>query len=489
MSESDTPHLIIYDDREWVAEGLNRYTGMRRYGSLHVRGRSARDHILAALPEWARHRMITIEPGANLDDPSTALPSMRKDSGVLIISARGAALNPEALRQVVLRMHFAKTPVVDRIRNPLFVYYPKAEMLSDRWSDFREGPLHRLHEINDGAAELAGEPVLMDIGELPNLLKFIAGSTATRSFNEIRFDELTYRKRSTNKPKMRAEHDFYGLIPASMKPWMAGAFDYREEGDFAEYSMLRYHFADSAFQWVHNAWTKKDFGEFLSRALFFLESRAVREASRKEIETAAEDLFLDKVEARWRQMQADPAGAALLNSIANMPGGERNIDAFSDYLNLARTKWKLLSRGKMVIGHGDPCLSNILYDPATSTMKLIDPKGATSESELWTHSLYDYCKLSHSILGDYDFINNAIFDVSLNENANYALTLRRSAPVTYKQEFEEKVSKLQNLQMVRLGEASLFLSMLPLHLDHPRKVVAFLLRARNILDGLDISGT
>ncbi|MCA8900555.1 MAG: hypothetical protein KDA53_04835 [Hyphomonas sp.] len=484
MPKKQFPSLIIYDDREWVADGLSRYTGTRRYSSLHVRGRSARASFVDALPDGARSQVVMIEPNSNLDTPEAALPGLRKDEGVLVVSARGAVVDPGLLAQVVQRLPFSDQIVVDRLHHPLFVYYPQGELLRERWDLFRTAPLHAAPDAEPDATVLTGQPVLMDIGELDNLLAYIAGATVARSFNEVSFNDLIYRKRSTNKEKMRAEHDYYSLIPASMKPWMAGAFDYREEGETAEYSMLRYHFADSAFQWVHNAWLPDQYEAFLSRILFFLSSRPARKASGSELEAAAEGLFLTKVEERWAKLLADPKGAALINNIANTPGGDRVVGAYEDYLTLARKRWKGLSAGHLTIGHGDPCLSNILYDPATATMKLIDPRGATSEDELWTHPLYDYCKLSHSILGDYDFINTLTFDISLDDEARHKLSLLRSTPPAFKREFERQVSRVEDLASIRLGEASLFLSMLPLHLDHPRKVVAFLLRARQILDDI-----
>ena len=40
-------------------------------------------------------------------------------------------------------------------------------------------------------------------------------------------------------------------------------------------------------------------------------------------------------------------------------------------------------------------------------------------------------------------------------------------------------------QTVRLYEASLFLSMLPLHIDYPLKVFGFILNAINILEEIE----
>ena len=42
-----------------------------------------------------------------------------------------------------------------------------------------------------------------------------------------------------------------------------------------------------------------------------------------------------------------------------------------------------------------------------------------------------------------------------------------------------------DIRLIRLYEASLFLSMLPLHMDRPKKVLGFILNAIAILDSLE----
>ena len=117
---------------------------------------------------------------------------------------------------------------------------------------------------------------------------------------------------------------------------------------------------------------------------------------------------------------------------------------------------------------------------------LIDPKGATSEDELWTHPFYDFAKVSHSVLGDYDFINNGLYTIGFTEDNQLTLDIRHSNAAHLKQIFTDQLSAIgYDTRTVRLAEASLFLSMLPLHIDHPNKIVAFLLRAKSILDEIE----
>ncbi len=140
----------------------------------------------------------------------------------------------------------------------------------------------------------------------------------------------------------------------------------------------------------------------------------------------------------------------------------------------------------MSFGHGDPCFSNILYDQTHHFLKFIDPKGAVEEKQLWTHPIYDLCKISHSILGDYDFINNDLFQVSFDHNNSLKLTAGTAYNNELKSIFLNELDKRKiDVKIMRLCEASLFLSMLPLHSDHPNKVMAFILTAKKILDEVE----
>lgn len=138
-----------------------------------------------------------------------------------------------------------------------------------------------------------------------------------------------------------------------------------------------------------------------------------------------------------------------------------------------------------VIGHGDPCFANAMYNKATKMLKFIDPKGALTEEELWTDPYYDVAKLSHSVCGCYDFFNNALFDIRIDED----LTCRLDIPfdnISYVRIFRRRLEENgYDYRTVRLYEASLFLSMLPLHMDYPQKVFAFILNASNILEEIE----
>lgn len=137
--------------------------------------------------------------------------------------------------------------------------------------------------------------------------------------------------------------------------------------------------------------------------------------------------------------------------------------------------------------HGDLCLSNILYDSRSRRITLIDPRGIDHNNHPFIYGdlKYDLAKLSHSILGLYDYIvaNNFILEYKDNEEfsifdlkINYQLDTPLIQEVYKSKIFFNEYSWLDIMPITVL----LFLSMLPLHSDHPRKQLAFLAR------GLDL---
>ena len=195
---------------------------------------------------------------------------------------------------------------------------------------------------------------------------------------------------------------------------------------------------------------------------------------------------MDKVEVRIYSLKL----LKEYRKIKKMMGGgnrHQNIE------QLAEEYFKLKERIEMgkkypavsVIGHGDPCFANALYNRSTKTLKFIDPKGALTEEELWTNPYYDIAKLSHSVCGRYDFFNNGLFRIEVNEAFAYELHIDFDH-TKYEEIFRRKLElNGYDYLTVRIYEASLFLSMLPLHMDNPYKVFGFILNVENILEEVE----
>jgi hypothetical protein len=326
---------------------------------------------------------------------------------------------------------------------------------------------------------------LIDIGIIGNFIQCITGDFDSRYFNSLKGNQYTLVKSSGNKKKIKAEYSFYHLLPENMKFWFVMPFDYKETGETASYTMERLHMTDLAIKWVHGSMDESEFEDLMDKYFFFFKSRHVKDCSVAEYQEIAKSLYVDKVNERI----ANLTRLTEYNKIRLLLEATQdiNIDTLvSKYFELKeKIEAKQEYPSQIVIGHGDPCFANALYNKSTKTLKFIDPKGAIIEEELWTNPYYDVAKLSHSVCGRYDFFNNALYDIQIDTTFSYDLKIPFDNS-KYIEIFRRKVGMNGfDYRSVRIYEASLFLSMLPLHIDNPHKVFGFILNVKNILEEIE----
>ncbi len=324
----------------------------------------------------------------------------------------------------------------------------------------------------------------IDIGTVGNFIHCITGTLDARYFNSLEGDEYAIVKSSPNVKKIKSEYCFYHLLPEYMRMWFVMPFNYEEKNDTASYTMERLHIADLAIKWVHGSMDTDEFNKIMDKYFYFIKSRHEKTCDKQEYDTIANKLYVDKVIERVKMLKESPQYKPI----------ENVLNAFSISLNsLSETylkfKDKIEARNHYpqvsVIGHGDLCFANTLYNKSTQTFKLIDPRGALTEDELWTNPYYDLAKLSHSICGKYDFFNHGLFNIRVDDTFSLSLEIPFDNS-SYVDIFREKVeSNGFDYLTVRIYEASLFLSMLPLHSDNPYKVLGFILNAKDILKEIE----
>ncbi len=485
MTDIHSKLLLIFDDREFTAGEVRSLVGVRRFGDVIFKRRPLYEHFCDALPEWAKQRLIRLQNDSDLAALRSNLETCREDMAACVIAGRSGFPRADLLTQLVERLPYAEEDFTDSLYKPLVVFWRNAHDLVDYWSEFTSSPLHTWEQSWQHSQRLQSlQPV--DLGKIRDFLSFSSGSTATRHFNEVLIDAYYYTKSSKDKRKMQAEYFFYGLVPERMRPWLIQSFDFKDEGQRASYKMLRYYLADAALQWVHGAFEADTFAPFVERLMFFISDRPKQVCSKDQSAALAKELFVTKLERRVKEFLAMAEGTRI-NQLASSANPELDLShLLSRYLKLFKRFEKAFSFDYRVVGHGDPCLSNVLYDQQRYLLKLIDPKGALTEEELWTHPLYDLCKISHSVLGDYDFINNGLYKVGFADNNDLVLSFSHTNHASLKPIFSNQVKSMgHDVRIMRLGEASLFLSMLPLHIDYPNKVLAFMLNARQILNEVE----
>lgn len=321
------------------------------------------------------------------------------------------------------------------------------------------------------------------LNNLTDFLQYITGGFDARFFNSLNGDEYTVTKSSTNKKKIKSEYMFYHLIPDEMKYWFVLPYNYVETETEASYTMERLHMTDIAIRWVHGAISIDEFKKLLKKIFYFIDTRKKKKISKEEFNDISNELYIKKIDQRIDELKKHelfPCFANYIKSSTKYCNIDEIIASYKKlyYSIMDSNQYEYIS----VIGHGDLCFSNMLYNKETSTLKLIDTKGALEESQIWTNPYYDIAKLSHSICGKYDFFNSGMYDIHLNSDLKFELTIDFDNS-QYVEIFKERLEESgYNYKMIRILEASLFLSMLPLHMDYPQKVFGFLLNAINILE-------
>ena len=144
-------------------------------------------------------------------------------------------------------------------------------------------------------------------------------------------------------------------------------------------------------------------------------------------------------------------------------------------------KRELLNNSGSYFSHGDLCFSNMIFSETENKITFIDPRGG-KEDEVFRTPYYDLAKISHSLLGGYDHIINNISMIEFDHDMKAYLNFNGALDHGGKKLFTAFIESLgYDLDLVRIVEASLFISMLPLHTDDIKKVFMLALRASELL--------
>lgn len=300
-----------------------------------------------------------------------------------------------------------------------------------------------------------------------------------RFFNVLKFNEQagTIRKTSDNKEKLVDEIRWLQAIPKELRTFTPTVFDYSRnpldpylEMEFYSYPSLDEAFVSARFDF--DAWEK-----LFDKLFKLIKVAAKYRVTESDLDVDLREMYVGKTLSRLNSFSnTDLQNPIRLNGVQVQ--GILNVQ---ENLATAVERANVCHADSFQVIHGDLCLGNILYDAKHGLIKLIDARGRFGRYDIYGDVYYDLAKLSHSILGRYDFIVSGRARVTESAEG-YRLEFKAS-------EYHDTVGQifLKHLEQegfdhrrVRLIESLLFLSMLPLHRDHPSRQMAMALQGLSL---------
>ena len=317
-----------------------------------------------------------------------------------------------------------------------------------------------------------------DVGHSDNYSKATT-SVAARSFNSIEIDEQRgiLKKRSENKEKLVNEIRWYLRIPNKLQYLLPRVYDYSLDLTDPYVSMEYY-----GYHTLHESLVFGDLPLVKWQAIFQKLLFAINDmgkftvtGERIQFEAALRDIYLQKTFDRLDMMRNESDFHSFFENTITINGKEyRSLNEYLKMLPQLIEKLVVYTfTGQFNIIHGDLCFANILIEDTYDFIRVIDPRGKFGTFDIYGDGRYELAKLMHTLEGKYDFIIEDMFDIDVIGNTIEYHVHKQIDNITnvFLDVFRESID---NIQAVRLIEATLFLSMIPLHSDYKQRQFAML---------------
>lgn len=307
----------------------------------------------------------------------------------------------------------------------------------------------------------------------------------SRAFNSISVDyqKGIFKKSSYNLTKLKEEIQYYSNLPDEIAHYFPLLLYYKE--DFSEYCLEFIPYNTVSELITSN---QLNYGQGISLINNLTETLSnIHYCRPSTICCEIANFYIQKTLSRISELEAIPFFSRLLkyNTLVINGNVYNNFNQLKDkFIELVKKMAKFNSRISII--HGDFCFSNILYNPESRMIKLIDPRGSFITAGSYGHSYYDYAKLLQCLHGGYDFIMENDFDfVEFNEFNFY---FKVKSPELIKNLNKYYINLLVlggfKLNYLFLIESSLYLSMASLHYEDLRRQKAFFLTGLILLNYL-----
>lgn len=320
-----------------------------------------------------------------------------------------------------------------------------------------------------------------DLGHVNTYFASRSKITTQRVFNSLKISNGVVHKSGKNNAKILAESAWFTHLPSPLRRYVPQLIQTGEDEQTRQpYYVLEYlpctplneifvHGRNPVFFW------KRIFA-LMSEFLSVARNCQTAHSDLQRIQDDSMALYAEKTNQRLQQYAHDQRldlDAAVFYDGVQLPSlNAITRDCIHRTIHLPTIPAVL---------HGDFCLSNVLFDSRAAQIKVIDPRGISNggNAMLTGDQKYDLAKLSHSIIGLYDYIIAGRYQIIAPETKNSRIDFILDERIQSIQQQFNDTAWHNNLRTVEILPLTvlLFLSMLPLHSDRADRQQAMLLNA------------
>lgn len=322
-----------------------------------------------------------------------------------------------------------------------------------------------------------------DFGHIDNLVDARRKLLSPRSFNALSIDPVlhTITKVSEHTEKLDDELAWYLDLPERLKVLAPRIISHARPGGRLEIVQEYYGYPSLAELYVFGE-MPPDFWASVLKRIFAILNEFRGHAGTLD-PTHVMSMYYDKTFDRLERLRDDPWWDRLLRRETIRFNGRELTLPFAMREYLRDECRRLAATSEISVIHGDFCFSNILFDINSQVVRLIDPRGRFGVRGIYGDRRYDAAKLRHSIAGMYDYLvadlfrlegDDADFQGQVLSNGDHEPTVRLFDRLAVAAGF--------NPRDIALVEGLLFLSMIPLHGQHPKRQRMMFLTGLQILD-------
>ncbi|WP_318493005.1 capsular biosynthesis protein [Photobacterium leiognathi] len=307
----------------------------------------------------------------------------------------------------------------------------------------------------------------LDFGHVNTYYRSKAKFTTQRAFNELLITPEWIEKSSVNDFKIKAEANWFKKLPDEMRNYIPQFMGEKENSGKYSYRLEYLHHTALNELYVFSELPTVVWNNIFESCFNFLQSCLKNEAPDDAITSSFEDLFGEKTIIRLNDYCVSKN-----ISIDDEWLFDGEVITLKELL-VSSNEWLPKEHMTSTVMHGDFCFSNILYDFRANRIKTIDPRGVNYKNvfTIFGDIRYDLAKLSHSIIGMYDWIIAGNYNVDIHNNEIKLYIDGQEKQKKVQELFIEEIERRFNLNKYNLYamQIQLFLSMLPLHADDSRR--------------------